>query len=307
MPQTREHLALAKAIGVKNIVVYVNKADLVDSETLDLVELEVRELLANYEYESDKVPVINGSALMAIEGSNEALGKQSIFKLMEAVDSTVPTPERDLKSPFLLPIEKSISITGRGQVLVGTVQRGKLKKNDPLEIVGYGETIKTTASEIHIFKSSVGECSAGDHVGILARGIKPNVVQRGMMAAAPNSTKQTDSFTASIYMLKKEEGGRKNPILHGYIQPMFTKTCNIDCYLKLPKDKDMLLGGDHVNAEVLLKYPLVIFEGDRFTIRENLTLTSCTGLVTKLLPKSQEQLIGFNVAAPVKAKAKTKK
>ena len=301
MPQTREHLALAKAIGVKHIIVYINKADLADKEMLELVEMEVRELLSAYEYDGDNIPIINGSALHALEGTKTELGKESIFKLMEAVDNTVPTPERDTKSPFLIPIEKSVSITGRGQVLVGTVTKGTLKKGDPLEIVGFGETIKTTASEIHVFKNSVNECSAGDHVGILARGVKPNSVYRGMVAAAVGSTKQTDCFEASIYVLKKDEGGRKNPILSGYTQPLFTKTCSLDCHLKLPADKQMIMGGENLNTTILLKYPLVVFEGDRFTVRESLSLTSYTGVITKVLGKTSEVIPGFNV---VQAKPK---
>ncbi|CAF0713005.1 unnamed protein product [Brachionus calyciflorus] len=297
MPQTKEHLALAQAIGVKHVIVYLNKADLADQEMIELVEMEVRELLAVYGYDSEKTPIINGSALAALEGKNESLGKESIMKLMDTVDNYVPSPERDTKSPFLFPIEKTVSVPGRGQVLVGTVARGLLKKGDPMEIVGYGETIKTAASEIHVFKNSVNECAAGEHVGILARGIKPGVVRRGMMAAQPNSTVQTNLIEASLYVLKKEEGGRKKPITSGYIQPLLTKTSSIDSYFKLPEDKSMLLGGDHVKLNILLKSPMVLSTGDKFTIRETLTLTSCTGVVTKILPNSPEKLIGFNATA----------
>lgn len=265
MPQTKEHLALAQAIGVKHIVVYINKSDLADKEMIDLVEMEIRELLAIHGYDSEKTPIICGSALAALEGKNEDLGKNSIFKLMETIDNYVPSPERDIKSPFLFPIEKTVTVPGRGQVLVGTVSRGILKKGDLMEIVGYGETIKTAATEIHIFNNSVNECSAGEHVGILARGIKPGAIRRGMMAAQPNSTVQTNNLEASIYVLKKEEGGRKKPITTGYIQPFLTKTCSVDSYFKLPEDKSMLLGGDHANINIFLKFPMVLVQGDKFT------------------------------------------
>ncbi|RNA32163.1 elongation factor mitochondrial-like [Brachionus plicatilis] len=307
MPQTKEHLALAKAIGVKHIVVYINKADLADNEMVDLVEMEIRELLGTYGYDSEQTPIICGSALAALEDKNEKLGKESILKLMDTVDNYVPSPERDIKSPFLFPIEKAVTVPGRGQVLVGTVTRGKLKKGDPMEIVGFGETIKTAATEIHVFKNSVSECSAGEHVGILARGIKPGMIKRGMMAAQPNSTVQSNFIEASIYVLKKDEGGRKKPIISGYIQPLLTKTCSIDCNLKIPEDRGMLLGGEHATINILLKSPMTFLEGDRFTIRETLTLTSCTGVVTKILPDSNEKISGFNVQATKKVVYKNKK
>ena len=184
---------------------------------------------------------------------------------MDTIDNHIPSPERDLKSPFVLPIEKTVSVPGRGQVLVGTIKRGALKKGAPLEIVGFGESIKTTATEIHIFNNSVADCSAGQHVGILVRGIKPGMVMRGMLAAAPNSTQQSDCFEATVYMLKKEEGGRKKPIMSGYIQPLLTQTCTIDSYFDFPSDKTMLLGGEFTNMNILLKKPMVLFPGDRFT------------------------------------------
>jgi elongation factor Tu len=265
MPQTKEHLSLAKSIGVNHIVVYVNKADLADKEMIELVEMEIRELLTSYGYDGDKTPIVFGSALSALQNTNDELGKQSIIKLMDTVDTYIPTPERDTKSPFLLPIEKTVAVPGRGQVLIGTVSRGILKKGENMEIVGYGETIKTSATEIHVFKNALNECSAGQHVGILARGIKPGAVQRGMMLALPNSTSQTNNVEASIYMLKKEEGGRKKPIMNGYIQPLLTKTWNVDCHFTLPNDKEMLLGGDYATVNLILKYPMVILEGDRFT------------------------------------------
>ncbi len=265
MPQTREHLALAKAIGIKHIVVYINKADLADAEMLDLVDMEVRELLTEFGYNGDETKIVSGSALLAVNNADNKLGKESIVQLLDTIDNHIPSPERDLKSPFVLPIEKTVSVPGRGQVLVGTIKRGALKKGAALEIVGFGESIKTTATEIHIFNNSVADCSAGQHVGILVRGIKPGMVMRGMLAAAPNSTQQSDCFEATVYMLKKEEGGRKKPIMSGYIQPLLTQTCTIDSYFDFPSDKTMLLGGEFTNMNILLKKPMVLFPGDRFT------------------------------------------
>ena len=232
---------------------------------LDLVDMEVRELLTEFGYNGDETPIVNGSALLALDDTSNDLGKKSVKKLMDTIDNYIPSPKRDLDSQFLLPIEKTVAIPGRGQVLVGTITRGTLKKGSPLEIVGFGETIKTTATEIHIFKNSVGDCSAGQHVGILVRGIKPGMVVRGMMASVPNSTTQADSFEATVYMLKKDEGGRKKPILDGYIQPLLTQTCTIDSYFDFPEDKTMLLGGEFTSMNVLLKKPMVLFPGDRFT------------------------------------------
>jgi elongation factor Tu len=265
MPQTKEHLSLAKAIGVKYIITYINKSDLADKEMLELVELEVRELLTSFGYDGDNAPIVHGSALQALEDTDTELGKNSIVKLMKIVDTYVPAPERDLKSPFFFPIEKTVAITGRGQVLVGTVTRGVLKKNDQLEIIGYGQSIKTVANDIQVFKTSVNECSAGQHVGILGRGIKSDQVRRGMVAVAPGSTKQTNYYEASVYMLKKEEGGRSKPIMNGYIQPLLTNTASIDCNFQLPKDREMLLGGDHINLNLLLKFSMPFQVGDKFT------------------------------------------
>jgi elongation factor Tu len=288
-------------------VVYVNKADLADEEMLELVEIEIRELLQKHGFPENS-PIIVGSALRALEDKDQKYGKESIFKLMEALDKNVPLPERDYKSPFLMPIEKSVSVPGRGQVLVGTVTRGMIKKGDQLEIVGYGENIKTIASELHVFKNSVNECKAGDNCGILARGIKPNTIIRGMMVSAVNSVQQTDHFEASVYMLKKNEGGRNKPILKGYSQSLFTKTMTIDALIQFKDDKEMLMHGDYSNVNIVTRKPSVILPGDRFTIREGNTLTSLTGVVTKALPNSNLKIPGFNVVQvkPVNNKLKNK-
>lgn len=229
----------------------------------------------------------------ALEGKNDELGKNSILKLMDAVDKFVPVPERDLKSPFLLPIERAVSVPGRGQVLIGTVTRGILKKGDNFEVIGYNENIKTTAIEIHVFKNSVNEAKAGDNVGILARGIKPGSIQRGMAAIATNSVQQTNYVETSVYMLNKNEGGRAKPIVTGYIQPLFTKTITIDAYLQV-KDKEMIMPGDYATVNLITRRPVVLLPGDRFTVREQGAFTIFNGVVSKALPKQEENIKGFN-------------
>jgi elongation factor Tu len=226
---------------------------------------------------------------------------------MEAIDKSVPLPERDLKSPFLLPIEKIVQIPGRGQVIVGTVNRGILKKGESFEISGYDVVVKTVATEMHVFKNAVNECKAGENVGILARGLKSGSITRGMMAIATNSVQQTDSFEASVYMLNKNEGGRPKPIMNGYVQPFYTKTITIDACLQLKDGKEMLMPGDYANVNFLIKKPLVILPGDRFTIREGNSLTSLTGVVSKILPKSDTKIKGFNVHVAKNTQMRTSK
>ena len=212
------------------------------------------------------------------------------------MDKKVPLPERDFKSPFLLPIEKVVAVPGRGQVIVGTAFRGILKKGDPLEIVGFDKTLKSSASEIHVFNNPVNECKAGDNVGILARSIKTGLIERGMMAVVPNSVQQTNAFEASVYVLKKSEGGRTKPMFPNYYQPLYTKTITLDAQIHELKDgKEMLMPGDYANVNFLLKKPIVIMQGDRFSIRECNNLTSMTGVVSKVLPFNNKQVVGFNV------------
>ena len=218
MPQTREHLLLARQIGVERIVVYINKADVVDSEMLELVEIEARELLEEYGFDSMNTAIVAGSALMALKGDKPDIGKESILKLMEAIDSTVPTPKRDLSGPFYMPVESSVSVPGRGTVAVGTVVQGMLKKGQEVELLGHGNAIKTAASDIHIFRKSVPRCTAGDNIGVLLRGVKSDLVQRGMFLCQPGSMKQFDTFEAQIYVLTKAEGGRSKPVMDQYIQ-----------------------------------------------------------------------------------------
>jgi elongation factor Tu len=271
---------------------------------VELVQLETSELLDALGFDSHKVPFISGSALQALDGIDSELGKKSIIKLMNTCDTQIPLPERDIKSPFLMPIEKTVPILGRGQVLIGTAMRGAIKKNSPVELVGFGKNIKTVATDIQVFKNSVGECIAGDHVGILVRGVKPGDVKRGMIVAGPNSIKQSNNLIAKLYMLNVSEGGRKNPILHGYIQPFCSNTATIDCYLNL-KNNQMLMGGEFAETNIFLKKPLPLMVGDRFTIRETLTRTSCTGVVTQILPDTKEEIRGFNKDKLVTTKTPT--
>lgn len=218
MPQTREHLLLAKQIGVEQIVVYINKADIVDNEMLELVEIEARELLEEYGFDSQNTAIVAGSALMALNGDKPDIGKESILKLMEAIDSTIPTPKRDLSGPFYMPVESSVSVPGRGTVAVGTVAQGILEKGQEVELLGHGNSIKTAASDIHIFRKSVPQCAAGDNIGVLLRGVKSELVQRGMFLSEPGYMKQFDTFEAQVYVLTKAEGGRSKPVMDQYIQ-----------------------------------------------------------------------------------------
>ncbi|KAJ8303909.1 hypothetical protein KUTeg_017492 [Tegillarca granosa] len=224
MPQTREHLLLAKQIGIKNIIIYINKADVVDNEMLELVELEIRELLTEFGFDGESAPVICGSALNALNDENEEIGKQSILKLLDAIDKHVTVPERDLSGPFYLPIESSVTVPGRGTVGIGTVVQGEIKKGSALELLGFGNTIKTVASDIHVFQKSVPSCKAGENVGILLRGVKRELVSRGMFLCEPKSQNQYNAFKAQIYVLRKDEGGRSKPIKDGYQQLIYCKT-----------------------------------------------------------------------------------
>ena len=228
MPQTREHLLLAKQIGVEKIVVYINKADVVDNEMLELVEIEARELLEEYGFDGLNSAVVAGSALMALKGEKSDIGRESILKLMNAVDTTIPTPQRDLSGPFYMPVESSLTVPGRGTVAVGTVAQGVLKKNQEVELLGFGNTIKTSVSDIHIFRKSVQQCTAGDNIGALLRGVKSDVVQRGMFLSQLQSLKQFNVFEAQVYVLTKAEGGRSKPIMDQYIQVLWQHCVFLD-------------------------------------------------------------------------------
>eukprot|EP00730_Choanoeca_flexa_P007969 TRINITY_DN12418_c0_g2_i10.p3 TRINITY_DN12418_c0_g2~~TRINITY_DN12418_c0_g2_i10.p3 ORF type:complete len:427 (+),score=122.69 TRINITY_DN12418_c0_g2_i10:52-1332(+) len=282
MPQTREHLLLAKQVGVDHLVVFINKADMVDDEELlELVEVEIRELLGTYGFDEDETPVVTGSALCAIEDSNENLGREAILKLMEAVDSWIPTPQRDLDKPFLMPVENAFSISGRGTVVTGKIERGVVNKGDEVELIGYGETIKTTVTGIEMFHKQLDQGQAGDNLGALCRGIKRDEAVKGMVMCAPGSVKQHKSFESQMYILSKEEGGRHTPFVDGYRPQMFTRTGDITCNISLPEGK-MVMPGEDANVTVNLITPIALEEGQRFTVREG-HRTVGTGIISKIL------------------------
>lgn len=292
MPQTREHLLLAKQIGVEKIVIFLNKMDLVDDELGDLVELEMRELLDEYGYDQENTPVVRGSAIKALNGDKS--GADSILKLMEALDSHIEIPERDLSKPFILPIENAFSVKGRGCVAIGTVKEGIMKKGQDAELLGKGIKMKTAVSDIEAFKQSQPQCQAGDHVGVLLRGIKADLVTRGMCVCAYGAYSQYDSFEAKIYVLTRQEGGRTKPIVDQYQHLMFSNTFTMQSCIKLTEELSMIMPGDAVTVHIILRKPMVLSVGTRFTIREQQS-TTVTGVVTKLLPKTDIEIRGFNL------------
>jgi len=269
MPQTREHILLARQVGVPYIVVYLNKADMVDDEELlELVELEVRELLSNYDFPGDDIPIVTGSALQALEGHDTELGIQSILKLMEAVDEYVPTPERDIDKPFLMPVEDVFSISGRGTVVTGRVERGIVKVGDEVEIVGLKDDIdKTVVTGVEMFRKELDQGQAGDNCGCLLRGIKKDEVERGQVLAKPGSITPHKKFTAEVYILSKEEGGRHTPFFNGYRPQFYFRTTDVTGVITL-KDVEMVMPGDNVSMQVDLITPIAMEQGLRFAIRE---------------------------------------
>ena len=269
MPQTREHILLARQVGVPYIIVYLNKCDMVDDpEQFELVEMEVRELLSNYNFPGDDIPIIKGSAKLALEGDKGELGEQSIMKLAETLDSYIPTPERALDQPFLMPIEDVFSISGRGTVVTGRVERGIIRVGDEIEIVGIRPTSKTTCTGVEMFRKLLDEGEAGDNVGLLLRGIDKKEVKRGMVVAKPGSITPHTEFEAEVYILKKEEGGRHTPFHNNYRPQFYLRTMDVTGEVHLPAGVDMVMPGDHVTITVKLIYPVAINEGLRFAIRE---------------------------------------
>jgi elongation factor Tu len=267
MPQTREHVLLARQVNVPYIVVALNKVDQVDDpELLDLVELEVRELLSSYEFPGDDVPIVRLSALRALEGDPEA--KAGILALLEAVDHSIPEPVRDTDKPFLMPIEDVFSITGRGTVVTGRVERGRLKKMSEVAIVGLGETRKTTATDLEMFRKLLDEVQAGDNVGVLLRGIDKEDVARGQVLAAPGSITPHTDFEAQVYVLGKDEGGRHTPFVTGYQPQFYFRTTDVTGQIGLPEGTEMVMPGDNVTMSVELEKPIAMEEGLRFAIRE---------------------------------------
>jgi elongation factor Tu len=281
MPQTREHVLLARQVNVPYIVVALNKIDAVDDpELLDLVELEVRELLSSYEFPGEDTPVIRVSALKALEGDEEA--KAQIMELMEAVDHSIPEPVRDVDKPFLMPIEDVFSITGRGTVVTGRVERGQLKKMEEVEIVGLGETRKTIATDLEMFRKLLDEVQAGDNVGVLLRGIDKEDVARGQVLAKPGSITPHTAFDAQVYVLSKDEGGRHTPFVTGYQPQFYFRTTDVTGQIKLPEGTEMVMPGDNVEMSVELEKPIAMEEGLRFAIREG-GRTVGAGRVTKVV------------------------
>jgi elongation factor Tu len=281
MPQTREHVLLARQVNVPAIVVALNKIDAVDDpELLDLVELEVRELLTSYEFPGEDVPVIRVSALKALEGDEEAKGQ--VLALLEAVDTSIPEPTRDTDKPFLMPVEDVFSITGRGTVVTGRVDRGQLKKMEEVEIVGITDTRKTTATDLEMFRKLLDEVQAGDNVGVLLRGIDKEDVQRGQVLSKPGSITPHTGFEAQVYVLAKEEGGRHTPFLNGYRPQFYFRTTDVTGEIKLPDGVEMVMPGDNVTMSVELIAPIAMEEGLRFAIREG-GRTVGAGRVTKVV------------------------
>jgi elongation factor Tu len=283
MPQTREHVLLARQVGVPYIVVYLNKCDMVDDpELLDLVELEVRDLLKKYEFPGDEIPVIRGSAKAAMDGGGkDAAANESILKLMEAVDSYIPTPERAIDKPFLMPVEDVFSISGRGTVATGRSERGKVKVGDKVELVGLRPTRDTVVTGVEMFRKSMDEAIAGDNIGLLLRGIEKEDVERGMCVVAPKSITPHTKFKASVYVLTKEEGGRHTPFFNGYRPQFYFRTTDVTGVAQLPAGREMVMPGDNVDMEVELITAIAMEKELRFAIREG-GRTVGAGVVTEI-------------------------
>ncbi len=283
MPQTREHILLARQVGVPYIVVYLNKADMVDdAELLELVEMEVRELLSQYEFPGDDIPIVVGSALKALEGDTGELGTESIHKLLAAMDEYIPQPERDVDQPFLMPIEDVFSISGRGTVVTGRVERGKVKVGEEVEIVGIKETTKTTCTGVEMFRKLLDEGQAGDNIGVLLRGTKRDEVERGQVLAKPGTITPHTRFEAEVYVLSKEEGGRHTPFFNGYRPQFYFRTTDVTGSVDLPEGVEMVMPGDNVKMTVSLIAPIAMEDGLRFAVREG-GRTVGAGVVSKII------------------------
>jgi elongation factor Tu len=283
MPQTREHILLARQVGVPYMVVYLNKADMVDDkELLELVELEVRELLSKYDFPGDDTPIVTGSALKAMEGDASEMGTQSIDRLVEALDSYIPTPQRDTEKPFLMPIEDVFSISGRGTVVTGRVERGIVKVGDTVEIVGIRPTVSTTVTGVEMFRKLLDQGQAGDNVGVLLRGTKRDEVERGQVLAKPGSITPHTHFECEVYVLSKEEGGRHTPFFNGYRPQFYFRTTDVTGSCELPAGIEMVMPGDNVKMTVKLIAPIAMEEGLRFAIREG-GRTVGAGVVAKVI------------------------
>jgi elongation factor Tu len=283
MPQTREHILLARQVGVPALVVWLNKVDMVDdSELLDLVELEVRELLSKYEFPGDKIPIVKGSALAALEGRDPEVGAKAILELMKAVDSYIPQPDRPKDKPFLMPIEDVFTISGRGTVVTGRIERGVVKVGEDIEIVGLKPTIKTTCTGVEMFRKLLDQGEAGDNVGVLLRGTKREEVERGQVLAKPGSITPHTQFMCEAYILTKDEGGRHTPFFNNYRPQFYFRTTDVTGSVKLPEGTEMVMPGDNIRMEVELIQPIAMDEGLRFAIREG-GRTVGAGVVSKII------------------------
>ncbi len=283
MPQTREHILLARQVGVPYIIVFMNKCDMVDDEELlELVEMEVRELLSKYDFPGDDVPIIKGSALKAMQGDQGDLGEPAIFRLAEALDSYIPTPERAIDGAFLMPVEDVFSISGRGTVVTGRVERGVIKVGEEIEIVGIKPTLKTTCTGVEMFRKLLDQGQAGDNVGVLLRGTKREEVERGQVLAKPGSITPHTKFTAEVYVLSKDEGGRHTPFFQGYRPQFYFRTTDVTGAVELPAGTEMVMPGDNVSITVNLIAPIAMEEGLRFAIREG-GRTVGAGVVAKII------------------------
>jgi elongation factor Tu len=283
MPQTREHILLARQVGVPAIVVFLNKADMVDDkEILELVELEVRELLSKYNFPGDDTPIVIGSALKALEGDGSDMGEQAIMKLMDAIDSYVKEPVRAIEKPFLMPVEDVFTISGRGTVVTGRVERGIVKVGEEVEIVGFRATTKTVATGVEMFRKLLDEGRAGDNIGVLLRGTKREEVERGQVLAKPGSITPHTQFNAESYVLTKEEGGRHTPFFNGYRPQFYFRTTDVTGVVKLPEGTEMVMPGDSISMEISLITPIAMEEGLKFAIREG-GKTVGAGVVTKII------------------------
>jgi elongation factor Tu len=283
MPQTREHILLARQVGVPYIIVFMNKCDMVDdAELLELVEMEVRELLSKYDFPGDDIPIVKGSALKAMEGDKGDLGEGAIMKLADALDSYIPTPERAIDKPFLMPIEDVFSISGRGTVVTGRVERGIVKVGEEIEIVGIRPTVKTTCTGVEMFRKLLDQGQAGDNVGVLLRGTKREEVERGQVLAKPGSITPHTHFTSEVYVLSKDEGGRHTPFFNGYRPQFYFRTTDVTGSIELPAGTEMVMPGDNVQMTVKLIAPIAMEEGLRFAIREG-GRTVGAGVVAKVI------------------------
>jgi len=283
MPQTREHIVLARNVNVPALVVFLNKVDMVDDpEMVDMVEEEIRDLLKKYEFPGDKIPVIRGSALKALEGDTSEIGTQSIQRLMDAVDTYIPEPHRPVDKPFLMPIEGVFSIAGRGTVATGKIEAGRVKVGEDVELIGFGSTLKTTVTGVEMFRKTMDEGQAGDNAGLLLRGVKKEEVERGMVVAKPGSIKPHKRFECKAYILSKDEGGRHSPFFTGYKPQFYFRTTDVTGVVTLPEGREMVMPGDNVDLKVELISPIAMDAELRFAIREG-GRTVGSGVVTKII------------------------